>query len=154
MSEPVVVPVASRDQKKFYGKLNRHDFSGQQLARADFRGASLTEANFKGSDLSFANFEGANCWGADFTDANLHRANFKDAILANAQFRAADLFGITITLSCDTFDTLHVERFWWAWIFVGTMMKGPDDVAADRLIALMGKERYVRYAEHFKHRVL
>lgn len=153
MSEPLAT-VVRRGPQKFVGKLNRHDFAGQSLSRSDFRGCSLTEANFTGADLSFANFEGANCWGAIFTDANLHRANFKDAILGNSKFDAADLFGVTLTISCDTFDCMKVGRFWWAWLFLATMMKGPDEIASDGLIALIGPERYVRYSEHFQNREL
>lgn len=140
--------------KKFVGKLNGQDFSGQTLIRADFRGCSLIGCNFSRCDLSDANMAGANCFGANFKDAKLHRTNFKDAILAQAIMEDADMFGITITLSCDTFDRVKIGRFWWAWLFFGTMMAGPDQESSDRLIALMGPERYLKYRSHFNNRVL
>jgi uncharacterized protein YjbI with pentapeptide repeats len=151
----VIQPVVQdRGPRKFTGKFNRANFRGQSLVRADFRGASLCEADFTDTDCSFANFEGADCWGARFTNANLHRANFRDAVLANAYLDARDTFGITLTMSCDTFNGMHAGYLWWGYLFFATMMQGPDDIAADKLIAAFGKERYLKYSDHFRTRVL
>lgn len=136
-------------------KLQGFDFSQTKsnLQHADFRSTQLMEANFTDMDLSFANFEGANCWGANFTGAKLYRTNFRDAILANSIMAPTDCFGMTITLTCDTVETMQInDKFWYAWLMMALLMKAPNEEAAHRLISVIGEERYIRYMKVFKER--
>lgn len=138
-------------------KLHRADFRGAELVNADFRGATLSEADFTGADLSYANFEGANCWSSDFTDAKLYHTNFRDAVLARSVMKPRDCFGIVVTMSCDTVEGMEInEKFWYAWLVMALLMKVPTDVenAANRLIEVIGKDRYTRYMQIFKERQL
>ena len=81
-------------------------------ANADFRGAELIEAVFDDCDLTGAKFNGANLYGASFKRAKLYKANLTSAILTKADFNAADLRNITITLACDTFDSIKLPKKW------------------------------------------
>ena len=94
--------------KKLRGKV----FTGRMLANADFRGAELIECIFDNCDLTGAKFHGANCYGASFKKAKCYKTNFTQAILTRADFDAADLRGITITMSCDTFDSVKLPKKW------------------------------------------
>lgn len=131
-------------KKSFRGmKLSGAVFDNLDLRGADFRNASVPFASFKNTNLKYANFEGSNCCGADFTDSNLHRANFKDANTSNAKWYAKDLYGVTLTLECRSFQGLELDSgWWWGWIMYALLMKPPSDDARDRLIVAMGPERY------------
>ena len=128
--------------KKFKGmKFTNADFTGMDLKNADFRGCSLPYAKFVNADLTYAKFEGANLYHADFTDAVLHRTDFKEANLSCTIMRCKEMFGITITLECKSFQDMEASPGWWAgFIFYGLLMKPPSDEARDRLIQAMGLE--------------
>lgn len=136
-------------------KLHGMDFSGQSLVNCDFRGTTLSEANFTGADLSYANLEGANCWGANFTDAKLYHTNFRDAVLARSIMKPRDCFCVTLTLSCDSVEGMQInDKFWYAWLMMALLMKAPDEAVANRLIDVIGAERYTRYMEVFRERTI
>lgn len=131
-------------KKSFRGmKLSGANFDNLDLRGADFRNASVPFASFKNTNLKYANFEGANCCGADFTDANLHRANFKDANISNANWHAKDLYGVTLTMECRSFQGLDMSSgWWWGWIMYALLMKAPSQEDKEKVIVAMGAERY------------
>lgn len=129
---------------KFRGlKLSNVDFSGLDLHGADFRQTSAPFCKFRKANLRFANCESANFYGCDFTDADMHRINLKDATLSDCIMEPADLFGATITLECRSFQGMKVSPGWWyGWLFYGLLMKPPSQDMEDKLIGLLGVERY------------
>lgn len=134
-------------------KLHGKDFSNQDLVGADFRGCTLCSCKFVNCDLSYTNFEDANCWGADFTEAKLYRTNFRNAILAKSIMKPRDVFGCCFTLTCDTVEDMEINsKFWYAWLMLALLMKAPDQEAANRLISVIGADRYTRYMQVFKDR--
>lgn len=151
------MPVMEQQEKKFSSqKFYRHDFSGQNLERADFRNASLIECNFTDAKLRQANFEGANCFGANFTNADCNRTNFKDAVLGNTLFYPKDMFGATLTMSCETFEGMKVKRLWWFCFLQFALMMVPEKDAEeklrDRLIGMIGPKMYVALSKMFPQR--
>lgn len=119
------------------------DFSGRDLRQADFRNARLHFANFRGAKLKYANFESANLYGADFTDADMHRVNLKDANTSHTVMKPKDLFGVTVTLECKSFQDMELDPgMWWGWMMYMLLMKPPSDEARDRVIMAMGVERW------------
>lgn len=131
-----------RDDGKHYAnaKLQGHDFSNRDLTNADFRGAELMETNFEGSDCTCAKFNGANCWGANFRRTKLYKANFTQTILARANFEAADLRQITITLGCDTFESVKLPQKWLGGLlFLISIADIPVDMQKG-LAALIGED--------------
>jgi uncharacterized protein YjbI with pentapeptide repeats len=115
---------------EFTGDLRRRDFSGEDLSGALFREADLCRASFAGANLADAmfldcfvaeaNFENANGWGLQATESNFYRANFRGAVLREAIFlrcvlaaanlRGADLKHLTVTLDCNSFEDVRLDR--------------------------------------------
>lgn len=134
-------------------KLSMVDFSGLDLEHADFRNASVPYANFSKCKLRYANFENANCFGANFDQADLHRANFKDAVLSDAIMTASDMFGVTLTMECRSFQGMRLAPgHWWGFLFYGLLMKPPSPEAEEALIKAMGVERYTVLREQYVRR--
>jgi len=114
----------------FTGDLRGSDFAGQRLAGAVFRDANLYRASFSGADLEGAEFlncfaaeccfEDAHCARLRASDSNFYRANLAGAdledalfwrcVLAGADLRGARLRRVTITLDCNAFEELKVDR--------------------------------------------
>lgn len=119
MAEQPKKPAPSKEGKVFINqRFYDQDFSDRDLTHADFRGCKLVNCNFDGANCSYANFESANCYGSSFKRTNLYHANFKDAVLAEADFDPRDLFGITVSMTCDTFDKLKMTKLHVAfWVF-------------------------------------
>jgi hypothetical protein len=131
------------------------DFHGRDLKHADFRGASVISANFRDCDLKFANFEGANLYGSDFTGANLHRANLKDANTSCTVMHVKDLYGVTITLECKSFQGMKLYPGWWfGWIFYALLMEAPSEEWEAKLITFLGPERYSVLRSQYARRQL
>lgn len=123
--------------KRFYQK----DFSGQNLANSDFRGAHLVECIFDGADLTSANLTDANCYGATFRGTRMYRTNLTRTILANTIMEPADLFGATVTLTCDTFEGMQLsDKYLSMWIFLATIMN-IDEGLRMKLEEIIGKDR-------------
>ena len=141
-------------------KLQGADFSGKKMWHADFKSASLVNANFKGTDLRYANFTSANCTGADFTGAILYRANMTDCILERSIFKPKELFGVTLTIRCETFAGMEVDETWLkAWLFMPALMKMPpprinEKPWLDRLILFLGPETFRKYKQIFNRRII
>ena len=130
------------DDGKHYAnmKLRGKSFAGRDLSNADFRGAELIECDFTGCNLSCAKFTGANCWGANFTRARLYKANFAQAILTRANFNAADVRGITLTMSCDTFEDIQISKKWLnGLLFMVSLADIPEDVQK-KIHEIIGEE--------------
>lgn len=124
-------------------KLPGVDFSGRDLRNSDFRSASLIGANFSNCILRGSNFEGANCQSAIFSGADCHRVNFKDTCLAGAKMDAKDMYGVTITLECKSFDGLKLSPGWWyGWLFYAYLMDAPTKDAEEALVEMLGPERF------------
>jgi uncharacterized protein YjbI with pentapeptide repeats len=112
------------------GDLRRMDFSGCDLAGVVFEDADLYRVSFAGAQLEGATF--LNCFAAeaslanvagsrlralrssfyraDFHVADLTEAVFWDCVLAGAELRGARLRRITVTLDCNTFEELRLDR--------------------------------------------
>lgn len=151
-----VIEEAKKGKRNFRGmKLGSADFSGMDLRNADFRNCSLPYAKFVGSDLRYSTFEGSNCYGVDWTGANLHRVNFKDCNLSYSKMLANDLFGITLTLECKSFEGIQLDPGWWyGFLFYGLLMQPPTEEARDKLIELLGVERYKILRQQYARRLM
>ena len=126
-------------------KFHQEDFSGRDLSNADFRGAQLLECNFNDSNLTGANFTDANCWGSSFIKSKLYKANFTRACLAKCTMDGADCYGMTITLSCDSFEDLTLSDKWVsAWLYFVLMMNVPESLKM-KLTEIIGEERVKKY---------
>jgi len=115
---------------EFTGDLRGRDFTGQDLFGAVFRDADLYQARFTGARLERATFH--NCFIAEaafdeIRGANLqaigcsfYRASFRAAdltgallwkcVLAGADFSGARLKGLTVTLDCNSFEGVTLDR--------------------------------------------
>ena len=142
--------------KKFY----QEDFSGKSFVHADFRFMSFIECNFSKCDLRYSNFTGSNCYGSNFTDSRLTRANMMECCLEKTIFKPRDVFGLTITLKCDTFAGMDVDETWLkAWLFFPAIMKLPLPKNGDlswegKLIEFLGETTYRRYKAAFSSRIV
>ena len=138
--------------RKFYDR----DFSNQDLTHADFRGCTLVGCNFDSSDLSYATFEGANCYRSTFRQSRLYHANFKDAVLAETNLDPRDMFGMTISVSCDTFDKIKLGKVWLAaWLYLpmlADLPPGMKERIEGILNDLIGPERVKSLERHFSQR--
>lgn len=138
--------------RKFYD----HDFSDRDLTHADFRGSTLVNCNFNNADLSYANFEGANCYKSSFLQARLYHTSFKDAVLAQTKLDPRDMFGMTISVSCDTFDNIELGSIWLAaWLFLPTLGVCPPGIKEEIqgvLKRMLGEERLKQMERTFANR--
>lgn len=138
--------------RKFYDA----DFSTRDLTHADFRGSTVVSCNFDNADLSYANFEGANCYRSSFRQTKLYHTSFKDAVLAETKMDPRDMFGMTISVSCDTFDRIELGSIWLAaWIFLptlGELQPGLKDELQDVLKKMLGEERLKALERIFANR--
>ena len=134
-------------------KLSNCNFDGLDLHGADFRQASVPFSSFRKTNLRFTNFESANLYACDFTDADMHRVNLKDATLSDTIMEAKDLFGATITLECRSFQGMKLSPGWWyGWMFYGLLAQPPSKDAEEKLIQLLGVERYTVLREQYARR--
>ena len=115
---------------KFTGDLREKDFSGRDLANAIFLNADLYRTRFEGADLAGATLE--NCFAAEasfvrarclrlralrsnfyrctFRGADLTEALVLDSVLAGADLRSAKLRRLTVTLDCNSFEEVQLDR--------------------------------------------
>jgi len=138
--------------RKFYDE----DFSNRDLTHADFRGATLVNCNFDNSDLSYANFESANCYRSSFRQSKCYHTSFKDAVLAETKLDPRDMFGMTISVSCDTFDRIELGNIWLAaWAFLptlGDLPKEKREMFQNLVKGLIGEERLKALEKIFANR--
>lgn len=136
--------VAEEEAGKHYAnkKYYQRSFKDQDLSNADFRGAHLVECNFNGSDLSYANLTDANCMGSSFVDARMYRINLMRANLAKTTVDPLDLFGATVTLTCDTFEDMKLSPKYRAfWIYLASLFVAPEGEKM-KLREIIGPETY------------
>ena len=134
-------------------KLSNSVFDDLDLHGADFRQASVPFSTFKRANLKFANFESANLYACDFTDADMHRVNLKDAILSDSIMEASDLFGATVTLDCRSFQGMKVSPGWyWGWAFYLLVMQPLNKEVEEKVIQLLGPERYLVLRDQYARR--
>jgi uncharacterized protein YjbI with pentapeptide repeats len=120
----------ARTNVNFSGDFRGRDFSGQDLcgtifkradlSRACFRGACLADAVFLDCFAAEACFDVADCSGleakrtnfyrASFRRADLDSALFRECVLAGADFRDAALRKLTLTLDCNSFEEVLLDR--------------------------------------------
>lgn len=140
--------------RKFYDA----DFSGRDLTHSDFRGATLVNCNFDNADLAYANFESANCYKSTFRQSRCYHTNFKDAVLAETIMDPRDMFGLTLSVSCDTFDRMQLGSIWLcAWLFLPTLGEMSDGMREKVLGVLkdaMGEERLKAMERIFANRTI
>jgi len=138
--------------RKYYD----HDFKGLDLTHGDFRGSTLVNCEFDNSDLSYATFEGANCYRSTFRQARLYHTSFKDATLAGCDLDPRDMFGMTISVSCDTFDKIKLGKMWLAaWLYLPMLADIPEETRKHlgaTLVDLIGEERLKGLERHFANR--
>jgi uncharacterized protein YjbI with pentapeptide repeats len=138
--------------RKFYDT----DFSDRDLTHADFRGATLVSCNFDNADLSYANFEGANCYRSSFRQSKCYHTSFKDAVLAETKMDPRDMFGMTLSVTCDTFDRIELGDIWLvAWLFLPTLgvhVPGRKEKIQALLVDLIGAERLKAMEKIFANR--
>ncbi len=112
------------------GDQRGRDFSGRDLTGAVFEGADLYRASFAGANLTGvtlsncfaaeASFQQAHCaclraiksnfYRSDFNGADLSDALLWNCVLAGADLRGAKLRRLTVTLDCNSFEELRLER--------------------------------------------
>ena len=95
-------------------------FEGADLYRASFAGANLTGASFLDCFAAEADFRHADCPQICAIRSNFYRSNFggadlSEALLLNCVFAAADLRGanlrrVTLTLDCNSFEEIRLDR--------------------------------------------
>lgn len=112
---------------------------------------------FDGCDLSGAACEYSDFTGSSFRDSNLYRTSFKASKLACVVFEPKDAYGITFTLECSTFENMQISQLWWfAWVMFAAKMLptvGPiRENLHDKLVGMIGAERYVKLIELFRRR--
>lgn len=115
---------------EFTGDLRKRDFSGQDLTGAFFRDADVCQASFIGAKLEDAfflncfaaecSFEKANCTRMQAAETNFYRCAFREAnlteatlwrcVLAGADLRGAELKWLTVTLDCNSFEEVRLDR--------------------------------------------
>lgn len=130
-----------------------HDFSNQDLSEADFRGATLLKCNFDNCDLGYADFEGANLDGSTFRNARLYHTNFKDCCLARVVMDPRDMLGATVTLHCDTMDSMKLSKFfiaaWLQILMVADIGTEQREKVRELGESFIGKERMAGLARAF-----
>lgn len=153
MSVAVFAVESQLSGKRFRGA----DFSGRDLSHCDLSRSEFLGCNFDRADLTRADCEGADFTGSTFRDSILYRTNFKDAVLAGTAFEPKDCFGVTITMECRTFRDMRVGGLWYyCWLILLSLtfpegFPGAEEIR-DRLIGLIGAERYVRLKAMFQRR--
>ena len=138
-------------------KLEKRNFSNQNLRERNLSHSVFDCCNFDGADMTDANCEGSTFSGSTFRDTICYRTNFRNAKLAGTIFQPRDAYGMTVSLSCDTFRNMRVGQLWWyAWLVFATQMEpASEPVKGDikgALIAAIGAERYVKLAKLFQRR--
>jgi uncharacterized protein YjbI with pentapeptide repeats len=115
---------------RIHGDQRGRDFSGKDLAGSEFEGADLYCASFDSANLTGAvflncfaaeaSFKQANCAGLRAIKTNFYRSDFSGAdlsdallwkcVLASADLRGATLRRLTMTLDCNSYEELRLDR--------------------------------------------
>lgn len=114
----------------FEGDLRSWSFAGRDLTGVVFQNADVYRVSFAGANLEGARFldcfaaeavfDGAQCWDLRAERTSFYRASFRQTdlsgallwrcVLAGADFRGAALKRVTVTLDCNTFEDILLDR--------------------------------------------
>lgn len=130
-------------------KLYGIDFSDQDLSSLRMRRSLFHRCNFDRANMTEVDAEGSEFFGSSFVDTNMYRMNGKDAKFAATVFKPKDMFGFTLTCSCQTFSKMQISPMWWYMYLMYAMLMCPGSAEEteelhNRLIQAIGPERYVR----------
>lgn len=127
-------------------EITGEDFTGQDLrmrrmdhqiyVRCVFDHAILPK------DCSFTEFRQCSFKGTDCREVN-----FMHSVFPACVFEPEDCYGMTITITCKTFENLHVSQLWfYLWLMMAAAMRpAAEPVQADLrelLISFIGQDRY------------
>jgi len=153
IADPVTIP-AVMSNKKFYNQ----NFKGADLKKRDLRRSTFMYCTFDECDMTETDCTGCEFFGSSFRQTNCHHTNFKDAKLHATLFEPSDCYGMTITLTCHTFQDMKIARVWWDGLmfFLCGLLIPPRDAEGfdprDAVISALGPEYFVRNSEKFKAR--
>jgi uncharacterized protein YjbI with pentapeptide repeats len=138
-------------------RFERKDFSGQDLRRFNLSKAVFHFCNFDKANLSEVDCSGSDFMGSTFRDTTCYRTNFKDCKLAGVVFEPKDAYGVTFSFTCETFTGMRISQLWfYSWLMMAAAMvpiEPPTELTlTDKLIAMIGAERYVRLKALFARR--
>ena len=133
------------------------DYTGNNFRHGNLAHRRFENCVFDGADMSYCDCTGAQFIGCSFKETLCYRTNFRDAVLAASAFEPADCYGMTITLTCKTFQNVKISQQWWmGWLmFLTSMLPAKTPIKDDlhgKLIELIGAERYVRLKSMFERR--
>jgi uncharacterized protein YjbI with pentapeptide repeats len=133
------------------------DFSSQNLAKKKVTGSKFINCSFDDADMSEGDFEHCDFTGSSFRRTNLYYTSFKRSKLACTVFEPRNVYGITFTLECKTFQNMMIDQAnWYYYVMLASMMipgKVPvKENLVDKLIAMIGAERYVKLKALFERR--
>jgi hypothetical protein len=151
-----VALVESWGRNLSHRKIYNHDFSGKDLKGYDMRGSMFCLCNFDDADMSEVDATSSEFAGSTFRRTKLYRTNMRNAVLANTVFEPSDAFGLTVTLTCQTFHGMHVSNVWWeAWMCF-LLMLSPEKIDGfdprDIIIKAVGRPAYIEMMRRFKER--
>ena len=115
---------------EFSGDQRGGTFAGRDLSGAVFRDADLYRVSFAGANLenaaflncfaAEASFKKARCAGIQAVHTSFYRAGFRGAdltdalfwkcVLAGSDFRGAKVKRLTLTLDCNSFEGIQLDR--------------------------------------------
>jgi hypothetical protein len=146
-------------QNLSHSKFEKADFSGQDLRGVPMDHSFFICCNFDRANMNGVDCEHTNFSGSTFRDTDLGGANWKDCNLVGILFLPKDCYGITLTLQCQTFRGVRISQLWFfCWcIFASMMIAEPYPIISepswnDKLIALIGAERYLKLKALFARR--
>jgi hypothetical protein len=135
------------------------NFSGRDMAGKKMDHSLFIRCCFDRSNMSNAEAEWSSFDYSSFKETKLSYTSFKESSLTGTIFEPSDAYGMTLTLQCKTFQGIRISQLWFlCWLLFGSMMtaaKYPvDEPWNDKLIALIGAERYVKLKALFCRREL
>lgn len=131
-------------------------FKGQDLVKKVMRFSKFECCDFDEVDLTEADCTGSSFAGCTFRRTVCYQTNFKDCVFGGAIFEPKDLYGATFTMTCKTFQNMHISQQWWyAWLLFGTQMvpsDTPNKNCREMLIGMIGAERFTKLKALFAGR--
>ena len=153
MSAAAQIDMSDMSRKKYYNQ----NFAGKDLSHKKMRSSFFYRCNFDNSDMSHTDAEGSEFVGCSFVDTTCYFTNFKDAKLAGNIFKPKDAYGMTLTMSCKTFEGMETKQLWWFAMLVFATMMVPEREPSNedlnaKLIAMIGADRYIKLRSMFSKR--
>ena len=139
--------------KKIEGEdFSGHDWSGRNAAGTLYVRCKFNRTNLREADCSNCEFR-----LCEFIDTNCYKTNFMNSVFPGCVFAPTDCYGMTLTMTCKTFENTHVKQLWWYMLlmFVAAMRPAKGPVEGDlraQLIAFIGAVRYVKLTEMLNRR--